>query len=107
MKLPIIKTPCNNCPFRKDSLQGWLGEKRMIEILESDSFVCHKTTKNDIENTDNRDRKQCAGFMIIQKDRSTVVRVAKVLKIDLDLKGVDLIFDNKNDCIEHHKRVTI
>lgn len=104
MKLPIMQTPCNNCPFRKDSLKGWLGSERMTEILESDSFVCHKTTSKDKPDSDNKHRKQCAGFMIIQKDRSTAVRIAKVLKIDLELKGQDLIFENKQDCINHHKR---
>lgn len=102
-KLPIIKTPCNNCPFRTDSLKGWLGENRMIEILQSDSFVCHKTTKKDIQNEENRHRKQCAGFMIIQKENSQAVRIAKVLKLDLELKGQKLIFDKKEDCIKHHK----
>ena len=103
-KLPIIQTPCKDCPFRKDSLKGWLGKKRITEILDSDSFVCHKTTKNDIAGSDNKERKQCAGFMIIQKDRSQAVRIAKVLNIDLGLKGQDLIFENKKDCINHHKK---
>lgn len=101
-KLPIMKTPCNNCPFRKDVLQGWLGKERMTEILETDSFVCHKTTKKDIEGTDNRERKQCAGFMLIQGDRSQAVRISNVLKIDLGLKGKELIFESKSECIEHH-----
>ena len=99
IKLPIIQTPCKDCPFRKDSLKGWLGKERMTEILESDSFVCHKTTKGTL-----KERKQCAGFMIIQKDRSQAVRIAKVLKIDLKLKGQDLIFENKQDCIKHHTK---
>lgn len=98
-KLPIIQIPCKNCPFRKDSLKGWLGKERMTEILESDSFVCHKTTKGTLN-----ERKQCAGFMIIQKDYSQVVRIAKALKIDLELKGQDLIFENKEDCINHHSK---
>ena len=36
-KLPIMQTPCNNCPFRKDSLKGWLGSERMTEISESET----------------------------------------------------------------------
>lgn len=98
-KLPIIQTPCKDYPFRKDSLKGWLGKERMTEILESDSFVCHKTTQSTLE-----ERKQCSGFMIIQKDRSTAVRISKVLKIYLKLKGQDLIFENKQDCIKHHTK---
>lgn len=98
-KLPLMQSPCNNCPFRKDSLKGWLGSERMTEILESDSFVCHKTTKGTL-----KERKQCAGFMIIQKDRSTAVRIAKVLKIDLELRNQNLVFESKEDCINHHSK---
>ena len=98
-KLPLMQSPCNNCPFRKDSLKGWLGSERMTEILESDSFVCHKTTKGTLQ-----ERKQCAGFMIIQKDRSTAVRIAKVLKIDLELRNQNLVFESKEDCINHHSK---
>jgi hypothetical protein len=103
MKLPIMKKPCDNCPFRKDIEKGWLGSERMVEILEADSFVCHKTTGKDAEKKDNRHRKQCAGFMLIKGNESTAVRVAKTLRIDLDLKGSELIFDSKKECINHHK----
>ena len=41
--LPYMKSPCADCPFRKDSLKGWLGADRMEEILGQESFVCHKT----------------------------------------------------------------
>ncbi len=44
-KLPCTKTPCSNCPFRKDTLDGWLGEDRMREMLNADSFVCHKKNR--------------------------------------------------------------
>lgn len=93
-----MQTPCKNCPFRKDSLKGWLGSKRMTEILEADSFVCHKTTKSILKN-----RKQCAGFMIIKKDESAAVQLSEILKIDLELKGKELVFETKQECINHHK----
>lgn len=91
-KLPYIKSPCKDCPFRKDSVQGWLGEKRMTEILESQSFVCHKKTSS-----------QCAGHMIIKKDDNGFVSLAKRCGIDLELKGQELVFDTEQDCINHHK----
>lgn len=37
MKVPCTKKPCANCPFRKDTLKGWL-EHRIEEIVEADSF---------------------------------------------------------------------
>jgi len=96
-KLPYMNAPCADCPFRKDSPQGWLGAKRMTDILQSDSFVCHKTTQNEME-----DRRQCAGHMIIKGDSNGFVRLANRLRIPLHLRGQDLIFEKEKDCIKHH-----
>jgi len=96
--LPMMHTPCKMCPFRKDCLKGWLGKKRMTQILNADSFVCHKTTDGD-----RLDRKQCAGFMLLKENGSTFVATAKALGIPIDLKGRELVFDTVEDCINHHK----
>lgn len=73
MKLPNIKSPCKDCPMRKDSLRGWLGKERMQEIMQSDSFVCHKDTS-----------KQCAGHMLIKGNENVFVATAKSMSIELD-----------------------
>jgi len=99
MSYPYCKTPCKNCPFRKDTLKGWLGEERMIEILNQGSFVCHKTS-----NKKRKDRRQCAGHMIIKGGGNDFVDMAKVLGVELELRGKELVFDNESDCIKHHKR---
>lgn len=90
-KLPHIKKPCRDCPFRKDTLQGWLGKDRMTEILAADSFVCHKKTDM-----------QCAGHMLIKGQGNAFVRLADRLRIPLDLSGRDQVFESKAACIEHH-----
>lgn len=91
MKLPHCKHPCGDCPFRKDTYKGWLGSARMRSILDSDSFTCHKN--NDL---------QCAGHMLIKGEENAFVALAKRLYISLPLKGRELIFDNNQDCIDHH-----
>lgn len=91
LKLPHIKKPCRNCPFRKDTLQGWLGKERMAEILVADSFVCHKKTDM-----------QCAGHMLISGQDNAFVRLAHRLRIPLDLSGREQVFETKAACIEHH-----
>lgn len=90
-KLPHIKTPCRDCPFRKDTLQGWLGKDRATEILAADSFVCHKKTDM-----------QCAGHMLINGQDNAFVRLAHRLRIPLELTGSEQVFDTKAACIEHH-----
>ena len=71
MKFDLRKA-CSNCPFKKDSLNGWLGEARAREIVHSitaqqGTFSCHKTTEYDDETGDNRETdssQHCAGAMI-------------------------------------------
>lgn len=90
-KLPHIKKPCADCPFRKDSLEGWLGEQAMSDILAAKSFVCHKKTDS-----------QCAGHMLIKGQENAFVMAADLLNIQLDLSGKELVFDSKAECIAHH-----
>lgn len=92
MNLPNMKAPCQNCPFRKDTLKGWLGERRMTEILQADSFVCHKKTDM-----------QCAGHMLVNGENNAFVRLAMRLRIPLKLSGADQVFATQAACIEHHK----
>jgi hypothetical protein len=92
MKLPHIKKPCRQCPFRKDAPKGWLGADRMTEILAADSFVCHKKTSM-----------QCAGHMLINGDSNGFVRLAGRMDITLDLSGREQVFESLDACIEHHK----
>jgi len=69
----------------------------MEEILNEDSFVCHKTT-----NGGDKDRLQCAGHMLIRGDQNAFVSYAKAIGAKLDLRGKELVFDSREDCIEHH-----
>lgn len=91
MKVPYQKAPCAHCPFRKDSLKGWLGKERMTGILNQGSFVCHK--RNDL---------QCAGHMVIRKNNNDFVAYAESIELDLPISNTELLFDNEEDCINHH-----
>jgi hypothetical protein len=90
-KLPHCTQPCKNCPYRKDNIE--INLHRNIEsYINAESFVCHKN--NNL---------QCAGHMIINGSDNGYVALAESQGIDLGLKGQHLIFDNKQDCIKHHK----
>ena len=91
ISLPHVKSPCSNCPFRKDTLKGWLGERRMTEILSEQSFVCHK-----------KKHLQCAGHMLIKGNENIFVRTAKQMDIELTLSGREKVFDTQEQCIKHH-----
>ena len=91
VKLPCLKKPCKDCPFRKDSMKGWLGKHRIIEILQQDSFVCHKNTNL-----------QCAGHMLMVGKDNIFLRTARNMGIDLHIAGRDLVFKTIKACIRHH-----
>lgn len=89
---PHMQKPCKDCPFRKDSLEGWLGEERMRNILKQSSFVCHK-----------KHERQCAGHMLLV-EHNAFVQVAARMGIPLKLDGRDLVFDTESECIAHHAK---
>ena len=91
MKLPNMNQPCKDCPFRKDTLVGWLGEGRVSDILNQRSFVCHK--KTDL---------QCAGHMLIKGSENDFVALAERMGSETGLSGRELVFDSEDDCINHH-----
>lgn len=97
-RLPHKAAPCKNCPFRKDSLKGWLGEDRTKEILRAGAFVCHKTIRGR-----KSDRLQCAGHMLLMESDNEFVRLADRMGIDLNISGREIVFDTPTDCINHHK----
>lgn len=96
--LPYKKRPCSDCPFRKDSLKGWLGEKRMTEILNAKSFTCHKTGDK------SKPLLQCAGHMIISGEHNDFVRLMSRMNVTSELAGKSLVFETKRECINHHKK---
>lgn len=89
--LPNQKKPCKDCPFRKDTIKGWLGRERMGQILKATSFVCHKKTTL-----------QCAGHMLMNLDSNAFVQAAERLGYPMELSGKELVFKSHDDCVEHH-----
>lgn len=109
------KTPCNDCPFRKDSLIGWLGQKRAEQIAaniyEHDiTFQCHKTLE---KGNTNGVEELCAGAIILdaKQNNSTMEkpifsnkmhRLMKLLFPDLEIKNEKVIFETIQDFVKHH-----
>lgn len=97
MKLPALTKPCKDCPFRTDCLKGWLGKARAKEIAEADSFTCHKTQ--------DPDRLQCAGHMLLLQESNAFYKLAELLKAPLPLSDREIVFETKQDFIKHHSRL--
>lgn len=113
-----LKTPCKDCPYRKDldvRLRGWLGRPRAEELAlkvlkQGNNFPCHKT----IDRKDNGDYRytskesQCAGAAIMQikaGNPSQWMQVSERMGFDSGAKDLDLdapVFDSPKDFIEFH-----
>jgi hypothetical protein len=87
---------CSNCPFRKNAPAGWLGSKRMTEILEGVFFTCHKTIEAALG--ERATNKPCGGHVALGQN-SLLRRLGATVK-EADL---DKLFENDRECIEHHR----
>ena len=63
----MCKTICNECPFRNNSLPGWLGPHTAEEILgvqqREGLFTCHKTRVNQDAEMGSKEIPICRGFI--------------------------------------------
>ena len=85
--------PCGDCPWRRDSLNGWLGglkPQEWIGIAHSDEVVdCH-TLKG----------AQCAGAAIYRRNTCKMAYPPNLL-LPADREK---IFSNRNEFLEHHSK---
>lgn len=117
MKFEMTK-PCKNCPFRTDSLKGWLGKNRAKEIAfaiiqQQGTFPCHKTVDYDSdeegEGVANGDSQHCAGAMIMlehMEKPNQMMRIAERIGL-YDMRKLDMkspVFKNDKQFIKHHAR---
>lgn len=113
-----LKTPCKDCPYRKDlkpSLKGWLGRSRAEELAtqvlrHGNNFPCHKTTN--LDGADGYEyhegESQCAGAGIMQlkaNNPSQWMQISERMGFDVGFKQLDLnapVFDSAEEFIEFH-----
>lgn len=75
MELQTCKVMCNECPFNKNSLKGWLGSHTVSDVLNSIQyeglFSCHKQRGEDanenLAKTMRGEQKICRGFILSAK----------------------------------------
>ena len=104
MKNNLTK-PCNECPFRKKSLPGWLGgettESTLDFVRHEADFACHKT-----RHKPETEMSRCRGFLMFTKKICTIPKynaelAAAVKKIDHKSKQMDEIL-GITEFVPHH-----
>lgn len=106
-----LKKPCNECPFRRRSLPGWLGPWEPRELLLSISmsaipFTCHQTIPEDPE-ADIDEMQMCAGAAIFLTNKLEVYRGADGARYQEEMKSVPdevkrSVFDSSAEFVDHH-----
>lgn len=110
---PFILKPCDNCPFRKDCVDGWLTEGRAKEIINSiavkkEAFVCHKTYSNkNSKKVITQKSKGCAGAaMLLLKNNTLNTPLQIAIKLNLtapeQFSGTNMVFDTYEEFISRH-----
>lgn len=111
--------PCNDCPFRRNAIKGWLGGAPPEWFVESaladyadysndaNAAPCHQTVDYDDPdwiNTQAKDAAVCAGALIFArnlcKQPRDPARAEMVQAVEQNKIGV---FDNSQDFIDHHR----
>lgn len=110
---PHCKKPCNECPFRRIAMPGWLGSNTpqsfIIDISYERPLPCHTS----INYEDPRWKRQwergeigniCAGSLILMRNMSKLPRDPNFPRLPADHK---LVFSNPHEFIEHHEAAKI
>lgn len=123
-----LKQPCKDCPFRRDSMPGWLGARRAREIADSvyeengmgggNVFPCHKTVDYSGEDEERHggplqpSNAYCAGALaVVEKEvdeRGLPLPVQMAERLGMydasTMKIDDSTFDSFDEFVEHHGR---
>lgn len=89
--------PCSDCPWRRDSLPGWLNDKPPQWWTDrahgEDKILCHVHLGA-----------QCAGAAVYRRNAAKQCRDQEILKLPPDHEAV---FSNRAQFVEHHSRPAI
>ena len=112
MEINLTK-PCNQCPFRRNSLPGWLGPWKAEEIVWSlgrAAFPCHKTIRQDRQSIKDSELEGCAGASIFLNNKAersrnlnTLQHQQRVRNINKDIKKS--VFSGSQEFIKHHNPI--
>ena len=86
MEFSVCKKPCNDCPFTKSSLPGWLADytpqQLHMLVMSETPFPCHLTHEDDISIKEAGTTKYplCAGALAFMKKNGKMPKDLKLAK---------------------------
>lgn len=109
---PPTPNPCDECPWRRDALRGWLGPlsaEEWVEVAHGElPIACHKTIKHADENGEgdwsDPGMRQCAGAAIYRSNVCKSPRDPAVSTLPADREKV---FGWRTEFVEHHRSLGV
>ena len=100
--LPVATvSPCNDCPWRRRSVAGWLGPytaEEWVELVHSDDpIACHRTIQGD---GSWQGALQCRGAASYRANLAKLPRDHAVVVGPHD----DAVFNSPSEFLAHHQR---
>lgn len=110
--MKCVKATCKECPFRKDSIKGYLGEasydpETFLEQLEfRQPIPCHMTVNWQSDNFVNEMRKApaCIGALQFMNNSCKLSRFKKIMDLQDKAGKNNKIFMWSADFIKYHKK---
>jgi hypothetical protein len=107
-----MKRPCNQCPFRRNSLQGYLGESSynpeefLLQLDLPDVHPCHTQVNWESENLDEVMKKapRCVGSIQFMNNSGKISRYKPIAELQRQYKKNPDVFQWKKEFIDHHKK---
>lgn len=104
------KTPCQGCPFRRDSVGGWLGEDTgdpaeyfLATVDREQAQPCHNTI--DYDDPDWEDgldsAPYCAGQLVFFRNNCKLPK-NRELPVNLVEPDYEKVFSRRDEFITHH-----
>lgn len=99
-----LLNPCDECPFRKNSIPGWLGaetaESTFHHVTNEGDFACHKTRSKPLSLMS-----RCKGSLLFLKKACKSPKYNEELKVALkkekgDTSNILLV----NEFFNHHNK---
>lgn len=101
---PATSSPCNDCPWRRNAIAGWLGPHTASEWLDiahgESAIACHQTI--DHNGQDWSELKQCRGAAIF---RANVAKLPRNPKVAVGPEDHEHVFSSSKEFLEHHEKL--
>jgi hypothetical protein len=101
---PCLDEPCNECPFLRSSVAGYLGghvtAEGWVEIAHGEEpLICHKTIQHGEHEWTDPKLRQCRGGAIFRRN---IHKTPRNLTAALGPRDTDRVFSWDDEFIAHH-----